>query len=172
MSDSSNGKQRQTLVEEGTEFKGTMTSRCPVVVMGKVDGEIEAPSMRISSSGAVAGTLKVKELHCEGEVAGTVEADSVHLAGRVKDGTVIRANSLDVKIERQKGAMELVFGECEIAVGEEPKKEDAIAAATAPEAEAEKSGGEEAEAKAEGKESEGKGKRGRNRSQSQSPPPA
>ena len=27
---------KQTLVEEGTEFTGTLTSKCPIVVMGKV----------------------------------------------------------------------------------------------------------------------------------------
>lgn len=182
------GKQRQTLVEEGTEFKGTMTSRCPVVVMGKVDGEIEAPSMHISASGSVAGTLVVEELRSEGELAGTVEADAVHLSGRVKDGTVIRAKSLDVKIARERGRMEMVFGECELEVGDQPSKEAAIEAATAPAekvaepiaaaAEADKPAEAKKPEKAaaeegEKKEPEGKaGRRGRQRSESQSPPPA
>ena len=78
MSDNSNGKQRRTLVEEETEFKGTMTSKCPIAVMGRVDGEIEAPSMHVSPSGSVAGTVKVGELHSEGELAGEIDA---HIRG-------------------------------------------------------------------------------------------
>jgi cytoskeletal protein CcmA (bactofilin family) len=124
-----NGKQRQTLVEEGTEFKGTMTSKCPVTVMGKVDGDISAPSMHIAESGSVAGVVKVQALRSEGELAGEVEAESVQLSGRVKDGTIIRANSLEVKLARPRGKMELVFGECEIEVGDAPDKATAVEAA-------------------------------------------
>ena len=35
-----------TLVEDGTEFKGALTSKCPIVVRGRVEGEIETPSSR------------------------------------------------------------------------------------------------------------------------------
>lgn len=176
-SSNSNGRQRRTLVEEETEFKGTMTSKCPIAVMGRVDGEIEAPSMHVSPSGSVAGTLKVKELHSEGELAGEIDADSVHLSGRVKDGTVIRAKSLEVKLNRDVGKMELVFGECELSVGDEPNKEAAVEAAKASEpAEAKAEATAEAAAADDGdKKSDDKGndkKKGRKKSASQSPPPA
>jgi cytoskeletal protein CcmA (bactofilin family) len=132
MSDSNNesGK-RRTLVEEETEFKGTLTSRCPVIVMGKLDGEIDAPSVHISSTGSVAGSVLVGELSSEGQLAGEVEAESVRLSGQIKDNTVIRAKTLEVRLARQHGKMEVVFGECELAVGDEPSKEAAIAAALA-----------------------------------------
>jgi cytoskeletal protein CcmA (bactofilin family) len=123
---------KHTLVEEGTEFKGTMSSSCPIVVMGKVEGDVAGPVIHITPSGVVAGNIKVKDLHSAGELAGEVEAETVQISGRVRDRTVIRARSLDVSLNVTKGGMQVVFGECELAIGDEPSKEAAIAAATAP----------------------------------------
>jgi cytoskeletal protein CcmA (bactofilin family) len=124
---------KHTLVEEGTEFKGTMSSSCPIVVMGKVEGDIAGPVIHITPSGVVAGVVKVKDLHSAGELAGEVEAETVQISGKVRDRTVIRARSLEVSLNVSKGGMQVVFGECELAIGDEPNKEAAIAAATATE---------------------------------------
>src|SRR3954465_11539780 len=85
---------KHTLVEEGTEFKGTLSSKCPIVVMGKVEGEIAGPVIPATPSGVMAGNVKVKELRSDGEVAGDVEADVVRISGKVRDGTKIRAHQL------------------------------------------------------------------------------
>jgi cytoskeletal protein CcmA (bactofilin family) len=123
---------KHTLVEEGTEFKGSMSSSCPIVVMGKVEGDITGPVIHVTPSGVVSGVVKVKQLRSDGELAGEVEADTVEISGRVRDRTVIRARSLEVSLSVTKGGMQVVFGECELAVGDEPNKEAAIAAAMAP----------------------------------------
>ena len=123
---------KHTLVEEGTEFKGTMSSSCPIVVMGKVEGDVTGPVIHVTPSGVVAGVVKVKSLHSAGELAGEVEAETVQVSGRVRDRTVIRARSLEVSLNVQKGGMQVVFGECELAIGDEPNKEAAVAAALAP----------------------------------------
>lgn len=123
---------KHTLVEEGTEFKGTMSSNCPIVVMGKVEGDVAGPVIHVSPTGVIAGNVKVKELRSDGEVAGEVEAEVVRISGKVRDKTVIRARSLEVSLATTKGGMQVVFGECELAVGDEPNKDAAIAAATAP----------------------------------------
>src|SRR5512139_2542341 len=123
---------KHTLVEEGTEFKGTMSSSCPIVVMGKVEGDVTGPVIHITPSGVVSGVVKVKQLRSDGELAGEVEADTVEISGRVRDRTVIRARSLEVSLSTTKGGMQVVFGECELAVGDEPNKEAAVAAALAP----------------------------------------
>lgn len=129
---------KHTLVEEGTEFKGTMSSSCPIVVMGKVEGDVAGPVIHVTPSGVVSGVVKVKQLRSDGELAGEVEADTVEISGRVRDRTMIRARSLEVSLSVQKGGMQVVFGECELAVGDEPNKEAAVAAALAPPAEAAK----------------------------------
>jgi cytoskeletal protein CcmA (bactofilin family) len=128
---------KQTLVEEGTEFAGKLTSKCPIVVMGKVEGDVSGPVIHVTASGVVAGNVKVKELRSEGELAGEVEAEAVHVAGRVRDKTVIRARTLHVSLQSQDKGMEVVFGECTLAIGEEPNKAAAIAAATQEPAKAE-----------------------------------
>src|SRR3954462_3748176 len=128
---------KHTLVEEGTEFKGTMSSSCPIVVMGKVEGDIAGPVIHVTPSGVVSGVVKVKQLRSDGELAGEVEADTVEISGRVRDRTVIRARSLEVSLSVQKGGMQVVFGEGELAAGAEPNKEPAIAQALTPPATAE-----------------------------------
>ena len=123
---------KHTLVEEGTELSGKISSKVPIVVMGKVEGEVAGPSVHVTASGVVAGTVKVKELRCDGEIAGDVEADSVKLSGRVRDKTVIRARMMEMALTAgPKGGMQVQFGECELAVGDAPNKEAAIAGATA-----------------------------------------
>lgn len=128
---------KHTLVEEGTEFHGTLSSKCPIVVMGKVEGEVHGPAIHVTPSGVVAGKVVVVQLHSDGEVAGEVEADSVRISGKVRDNTVIRARTLEVSLAAQQGSgMQVVFGACELAIGDAPNKEAAIAAATAPPASA------------------------------------
>jgi len=122
---------KHTLVEEGTEFKGTMSSSCPIVVMGKVEGDITGPVIHVTPSGVVSGQVKVKQLRSDGELAGEVQAQIVRISGKVRDHTVIKARTLEVSLHSDKGAMEVVFGECELNIGDEPNKEAAIAAATA-----------------------------------------
>jgi cytoskeletal protein CcmA (bactofilin family) len=129
---SGNGTKKRTLIEEGTEFKGSLSSNCDLVVMGKVEGDIKGPSVEIAKTGVVAGNVKVESLRSEGEVAGSIEADTVHLSGRVRDHTVIRAHSLEVQLVSPTAPMEVVFGVCELAIGDEPRKADAIAEALAP----------------------------------------
>ena len=121
---------KHTLIEEGTELKGSVSSKCPIVVVGKIEGDVTGPMIHIAATGVVAGRVNVKQLRSEGELAGEVEADVVQIAGTVRDKTRIRARSLEVTLSTKKG-MEVVFGECELAIGDEPDKQAAIAAATA-----------------------------------------
>jgi cytoskeletal protein CcmA (bactofilin family) len=116
-----------TVVEEGTDFKGTLTSSCPVDVRGRVEGEINTPSLTVSASGAVHGRAKVGSVRSQGEISGEFDADSIELAGVVRDNTVIRARSLDVKLATSRGKLQIIFGECELAVGDEPTEADQVA---------------------------------------------
>jgi cytoskeletal protein CcmA (bactofilin family) len=122
---------RTTLVEEGTAFKGEFASDCPIIVKGKIEGNITGPSLKVSATGAVAGVVKVGVIESEGELAGQFEADVVKLSGRVRDNTVIRAKSLEVKLAPEQGMMQLVFGECALEVGDMPSKEAALSEAEA-----------------------------------------
>jgi cytoskeletal protein CcmA (bactofilin family) len=113
---------RKTLVEEGTQFKGSLTSSCPIEVKGRVEGDLTAPALLVSASGAVHGKVKVGEMRSHGELAGEFDADMVQLSGTIKDNTVIRAKSLEVKLVPANGKMQVIFGECELEVGSDPAR--------------------------------------------------
>ncbi len=117
---------KRTLVEEGTSFKGSLSSTCPVVVKGRVEGDVSAPSLQVSATGAVHGKVKVGEMQSHGELSGEFDAEIVQLSGSVKDNTIVRAKSLEVKLAPTNGKMQVVFGECNLEVGDLPTKEQAI----------------------------------------------
>src|SRR5216684_1514710 len=123
--------EKTTLVEEDTHFKGSLSSKCPIVVRGKVEGDLTAPLLSVSPTGAVHGMVKVDEIVSEGELSGEIEADIVRLSGVVKDKTVVRAKSLEVKLAPPNTRMEILFGECALEVGEAPDKEAVLGAALA-----------------------------------------
>jgi cytoskeletal protein CcmA (bactofilin family) len=126
------GPGRKTLVEEGTHFKGSLSSNCPIEVKGRVEGDLTAPALAISASGAVHGKVKVGEMRSQGELAGEFDADVVQLSGTVRDNTVIRAKSLEVKLSSQDGKMQVIFGECSLEVGSEAATANVAAPAEAP----------------------------------------
>jgi cytoskeletal protein CcmA (bactofilin family) len=127
---------KQTLVEEGTELKGTLKSTCQVVVNGKIDGQIEAPALTVTATGTVLGSVRAQKLRSDGTLAGDIDAEDVYLSGTVKSNTMIRARKLEVKLAPERGKLEVTFGECMVEVGEDPaqatekKSETAIVAAT------------------------------------------
>jgi cytoskeletal protein CcmA (bactofilin family) len=117
------GQNKQTTVEEGTQFKGTLSSTCQVMVRGVVDGDLTAPVVIVSESGTVVGNVKAQSIWSEGVLAGRVDADDVHLSGSVRSDTVIRARTLEVKLQRSKDKLEVTFGECVLDVGDDPSAE-------------------------------------------------
>jgi cytoskeletal protein CcmA (bactofilin family) len=115
--------EKRTLVEEGTTFKGSLTSTCPIFVKGGVEGDIQAPSLTVATSGTVSGKVKAGELKSEGSIAGDFDVEKVQLSGSVKDNTVIRAKSLEVKLTVPSSKMQVVFGDVELEVGDAPTRE-------------------------------------------------
>jgi cytoskeletal protein CcmA (bactofilin family) len=101
---------KQTLVEEGTRFKGSLTSTCPVLVRGTVEGGLEGPAVTISATGSVSGRVEAGSVSSDGRIAGELEVDSARIAGSVAGGTVVRASSLDIKVTAETGKLQLTFG--------------------------------------------------------------
>jgi cytoskeletal protein CcmA (bactofilin family) len=103
---------RKTLVDEGTQLKGSLSSDCPIEVKGRVEGELSAPALVVAVTGAIEGSVKVAELHSRGELAGVFEADVVTVSGTVKENTVIRAKSLEMHLASpDDGKMQVTFGD-------------------------------------------------------------
>jgi cytoskeletal protein CcmA (bactofilin family) len=125
MSNNDSEATKRTVVEEGTHFKGDLTSSCPIDVRGRVEGEIQAPSLTVSANGAVHGRAKVGAVRSEGELSGEFEAETIELSGTVKDQTVIRARSIEVRLSSTRG-QQVLFGDCELSVGDEPSEHDIV----------------------------------------------
>jgi cytoskeletal protein CcmA (bactofilin family) len=120
MSEESSGK--ATIVEEGTSLKGSLSSSCPVNILGKVDGEVTGPIVEVATSGSIKGVVKATTIRSRGELSGRFEADEIELAGRVLDDTVIKAKALMLA----PGASGIVFGACTLEIGDAPDKAQAV----------------------------------------------
>lgn len=121
-STASSAKDKQTLIEDGTQFEGTIVSSCHILVKGQVQGKLDAPSLTVANTGVVRGKVRVTDLVSSGEIEGELEADSMQLSGRVQDNTVIRAKNLDVKLSTENTNMQVVFGSVKLTVGDDPEQ--------------------------------------------------
>ncbi|HVH40949.1 MAG TPA: polymer-forming cytoskeletal protein [Labilithrix sp.] len=102
--------QKRTLIEEGTRFKGSLSSTCPIVVQGSVEGDVDGPAVTVSATGTVSGVVVAGSLKSEGKIAGDFDVETAQLAGTVEKDTVIRATSLDLKLTVASGKAQLTFG--------------------------------------------------------------
>jgi cytoskeletal protein CcmA (bactofilin family) len=121
--DKSEAQNKQTTVEEGTQFKGTLQSTCQVMVRGVIDGDVSAPTIIVSETGTVVGNVRAQSIQSAGVLAGKIDADDVYLSGSVRSDTVIRAKTLEVKLQSQSHKLEITFGECILDVGDDPSAE-------------------------------------------------
>jgi cytoskeletal protein CcmA (bactofilin family) len=101
---------RQTIVEEGTEFSGTIESSCPIVVNGTIQGKVSAPEITISRLGVASGVIKARRLTSNGTLSGSVEAAHVLVSGSVRSQTIIKANRLEMTLRSERGQLEVTFG--------------------------------------------------------------
>jgi cytoskeletal protein CcmA (bactofilin family) len=115
---------KQTIIENGTEFDGSIKSECAITLSGKVTGQVSAPALTVMPSGSVRGKVKVSRLKAQGEVAGEIEAETVELSGRVDDQTVIRAKTLEVMLTQPQGGLQVTFGNCELQIGDKKTRAD------------------------------------------------
>src|SRR5262245_37456773 len=114
--------EKQTILEEGTEFDGVVKSKCAIMVSGQLKGQISAPALTITQSGMVNGKVKVSQLKSQGEISGEIDAESVELSGRVSDQTRISAKTIEVKLNQSNSKLQMTFGNCELNVGDKAGK--------------------------------------------------
>src|SRR4029078_2298833 len=109
-----------TIVEEGSEFRGNFTSSRPIIVNGRIEGDVSAPAVMVTNSGARQGNVEAKTISCRGSAAGVFVADTIELSGSIAQNTVIRAQRLNLKIVSTSGRVEIAFGQTVIAQEWEP----------------------------------------------------
>jgi cytoskeletal protein CcmA (bactofilin family) len=122
---------RSSVIDQGAIFKGTITASSNVVVRGVLEGEITGPGLEVDSTGVVVGHAKVTRLRSSGELEGTYEAEQAEVFGRLRDGVLIRADSLTVANSEEDTSTHVFFGECELEIGPLPSQEQAVSEALA-----------------------------------------
>jgi hypothetical protein len=70
----------------------------------------------------------VDEIESTGEMSGEFEADVVRLSGVLRDDSIVRAKSLEVKLAGPNDPKPVVFGACSLEIGEMPDKEAVLRA--------------------------------------------
>src|SRR5262249_53450811 len=100
-----------SIVESGTDFKGTFTSSCPIVVNGSIEGDVTAPGVKVTPSGVLHGHVHARSISCRGSAAGVFEADTIELSGAIAQNTIIRAQRLNLNIASTSGRIELAFAQ-------------------------------------------------------------
>jgi cytoskeletal protein CcmA (bactofilin family) len=129
MTKSGNGRPpegRASIIDQGAVFKGTITATSNVIVRGVLEGEITGPGLEVDASGVVVGHAKVTKLRASGELEGTYEAEQAEVYGRLRDGVLIRADSLTVANSEEDTSTHVFFGECELEIGPLPNQEQAV----------------------------------------------
>jgi cytoskeletal protein CcmA (bactofilin family) len=109
---------KQTIIESGTEFDGSIESDCAITLSGTLRGKVSAPGLTVTPSGRVDGQIKVSRLKMQGEVSGQIDAEDVELSGHVGDQTVIRAKTLEVSLAQPEGGLQVTFGNCDLQIGD------------------------------------------------------
>ena len=104
------GNGKRTLVEEGTRFKGSMSSTCPILVQGEIAGDVDGPALTVSATGAVSGVVVTAALQSDGKISASSMSRRHASRVPVADKTVVRASSLDLKLNATKGKLQLTFG--------------------------------------------------------------
>jgi len=102
-----------TIIEAGTELRGALKSKVPLVLRGTIEGDVIAGELRIESTGVLRGSLRCTKLESHGDLGGDIGAELVIVAGKVADDTKIVAASLEV-------ADGPVFGNATLVIGDPP----------------------------------------------------
>lgn len=107
--------QPRTVVDEGTAFKGSLKSSCPVMVHGSVEGTVEATGVTVSSTGSIAGKVTTEILRSIGKISGEYDVTTAQIAGAVESMTRVQAESLQLKLNAAEG------GRIEVSFSTTPK---------------------------------------------------
>lgn len=99
----------RTVVEEGTRFRGVISSQHAVLVQGDVEGEVTGPHVTIGKGGSVNGKVATNALESAGSISGQFDVGVAQLTGTVAKTTVIRASTLDVNLTAERGKLQLTF---------------------------------------------------------------
>lgn len=115
-----------TTIANGSAIKGSIKSQCNVVIDGHMEGDVEAPLVRISASGTLIGNVSANSIESFGSISGEMHASKFVLNGRIEKDSKIIADSIEFSDAEADQSVGITLGECEIYVGEIPSIEEMV----------------------------------------------
>tara|TARA_B100000925_G_scaffold167955_1_gene126384 strand:- start:1 stop:357 length:357 start_codon:yes stop_codon:yes gene_type:complete len=89
-------KPKGSFIGEDMRITGSISAAEPVVVLGQIDGNVDAILVHIRSTATVNGDINAQEVTIDGTVYGTISADLVHLSGSATLNGEVRSTGLEI----------------------------------------------------------------------------
>lgn len=83
-------------IGEEMRITGVISASKPVILLGQIDGNIDAVFVHIKSNATVNGDINAKKVTIDGTVCGTVTADEVHLSASAVLNGEVRSKGLEI----------------------------------------------------------------------------
>ena len=83
-------------VSEDVRITGSISSSKPIMMLGRLDGNVEAKSIHVTATGVVNGDIKADDLKIDGTVIGTIIAAQVHVTASAEIKGKIRCNGITI----------------------------------------------------------------------------
>ena len=84
-------------ISEDLQITGSISASKPVIMSGQLNGNIDAVSIHIVSTGVINGDIKADDLKIDGKVIGNIVAEQLHLSasGHLKGEVRCRSVVID-----------------------------------------------------------------------------
>ena len=86
----------QSHISDEVRITGVISASKPLILLGKIDGNIDAVSVHIKSTATVNGDINALEVTVDGVVSGIVTADKVHLSASAILNGEVRSKGIEI----------------------------------------------------------------------------
>ena len=86
-----------SIISEDMRITGPISASKPVILYGQLNGNVDAVSIHVKSTGIVSGDIKAQSVVIDGTMTGTIIADELHLMPSAKFRGNIRCKGVKVE---------------------------------------------------------------------------
>ena len=83
-------------IDEEMRITGSISASKPIILLGQIDGDIDAVSIHIRSTATVNGDINAQKVTIDGTVSGIVVADEVHLSSSAILNGEVRSKGIEI----------------------------------------------------------------------------
>ena len=83
-------------ISEEVRITGVISASKPIILFGKIDGNVEALSVHVKSTATVNGDINAQKVTVDGTVCGNVTADTVHLTASAILNGEVRSKAIEI----------------------------------------------------------------------------